>query len=206
MSFGSSSRIADDANFAPRCAIESGRLRRERRRSRHARVHLDDEHLTVARVDGKLNVAAARVDAYFANDRDGASRISLILAIGKRHRRGHGDRVTGMHAHRVEILDRADDDDVVVVIAHHLELELLPADHTSLNEYLARRREIKAVAHDLLELLAVVGDAAARSAERVRWPDDRREAGALDDRFGVVVAFRDSTLRDGQPDACHRLA
>ena len=32
-----------------------------------------------------------------------------------------------MHAHRVEVLDRADDHDVVAAVAHHLELELVPA-------------------------------------------------------------------------------
>ena len=72
----------------------------------------------------------------------------------------------GVHAHRVEILDRADDDDVVVVVAHHLELELLPADQAALDEDLRRRRLVEAVPDDLLEFLAIVGDAAARSAER----------------------------------------
>ncbi len=52
----------------------------------------------------------------------------LVFAIGQRHRRRHGDRVAGVHAHRIEVLDRADDHDVVRVIAHHLELELLPAE------------------------------------------------------------------------------
>ena len=62
------------------------------------------------------------------------------------------------------------------------------------------------MAHDLLELLAVVGDAAARAAERERRTNDRREAGALDDRFGFVVALGDSARGDGEPDARHRLA
>ena len=84
----------------------------------------------------ELDVAPARVDADLADDRDGRVAHRLILAIGQRHRRRDGDRVARVHAHRVEVLDRADDHDVVLVIAHHLELELLPADHAPLDEHL----------------------------------------------------------------------
>ena len=38
---------------------------------------------------------------------------ALVLLVGERHRRRDGDRVAGVHAHRIEVLDRADDDDVV---------------------------------------------------------------------------------------------
>jgi hypothetical protein len=41
------------------------------------------------------------------------SRTALVLAVGQGQGRGDGDRVTGVDAHRVEVLDRADDDDVV---------------------------------------------------------------------------------------------
>ena len=124
------------------------RLRRERRRARHARIHLDDEHLAVARVHGELDVAAAGVDADLADDRDRRVAHHLILAVGERHRRRDGDRVAGVDAHRIEVLDRADDDDVVVAVAHHLELELLPADDAALDEHLSRRRQLEPAADD----------------------------------------------------------
>ena len=149
----------------------------------------------------ELDVAAAGVDADLANDRDRRVAHRLVLAIGERHRRRDGDRVAGVHAHRIEVLDRADDHDVVVVIAHHLELELLPADDAALDEHLARRRQVEPAAHDLLELVAVVGDAAAGAAERERRADDRREAGTLErspsPRRSVVgdAALRDARAR-----------
>jgi len=34
------------------------------------------------------------------------------------------NRVAGVHAHRVEVLDRAHDDAVVLAVAHHFHLEL----------------------------------------------------------------------------------
>jgi hypothetical protein len=46
-------------------------------------------------------------------------------------------------------------------VAHDLELELLPADHRPVDQHLADRRQLDATADRLLELVAVVGDAAA---------------------------------------------
>jgi len=69
-----------------------------------------------------------------------------------------------MHAHRIEVLDRADDDAVVAVIAHHLHLEFFPAGHRLLEQHLAGRGGVQPARHDRLELLAVVGDAAAAAA------------------------------------------
>ena len=51
----------------------------------------------------------------------------LVFAIGQGEARGHGDGVTGVHADRVDVFNRADDHDVVVAVAHELELEFLPA-------------------------------------------------------------------------------
>src|SRR5215510_4840812 len=50
-------------------------------------------------------------------------------------------------------------------IAHTLHLELFPADHRLLDQQLVRGRGLEAALADLDELLAVVGDAAARAAQ-----------------------------------------
>ena len=78
----------------------------------------------------------------------------------------HRDRVAGVHAHRVEVLDRADDDAVVAAVAHHLHLVFFPADHRFLDQQLVGRRGVQAALADRLEFLAVVGDAAAGAAQR----------------------------------------
>src|SRR5713101_6728431 len=51
--------------------------------------------------------------------------------------------IARVHAHRVEVLDRADDDDVVLGVAHHLELELLPAGDRLLDEDLVGGRRLQ---------------------------------------------------------------
>src|SRR3546814_11707543 len=74
-------------------------------------------------------------------------------------------------------LFRSHDDAVVRGVANHLHLELLPAQHRLLDQHLVHRRELEAALDDLLELLDVVGDAAAAAAEGERRPDDGRAIG-----------------------------
>ena len=64
----------------------------------------------------------------------------------------------------IEILDRADDDAVVVAVADDLHLVLFPAEHRFLEQHLVGGRGIESARHDGLEFLAVVGDAAAAAA------------------------------------------
>ena len=64
---------------------------------------------------------------------------ALVLAVGEGLSRRDGDRVAGVHAHRVDVLDRADDHGVVGAVAHDLELELLPAGDRLLDQDLGHR-------------------------------------------------------------------
>jgi hypothetical protein len=118
---------------------ETGGLGCQRARPRHPGVHLDDDETAVGRIDGELDVASAGVDTDLAQDVDAEITHCLVFAIGEGHRGRHGDRVAGVHAHRVEVLDRAHDDDVVAAVAHQLELEFLPAVDGFLNEHVGAR-------------------------------------------------------------------
>ena len=118
----------------------AGRLRRERRRAGDARVHLDDAHVARLAAARELDVRAAGVDADGADDRDRGVAQLLVRLVGQRHLRRDGDRVARVDAHRIEVLDRADDDDVVEPVADDLELELVPAADGLLDEHLADRR------------------------------------------------------------------
>ena len=69
-----------------------------------------------------------------------------------------------MDAHRVKVLDGADDDAVVLSVADNLHLVLLPADERLVYEKLVGRGEIKSSLADRDEVLGVVGDSAARAA------------------------------------------
>ena len=90
--------------------------------------------------------------------------------------------VAGVDAHRIDVLDRADDDAVVVAVAHDLHLVLFPAEHRFLDQHLGGRRGVEAALHDVEELVAIVGDAAAGAAQGERRPDDRRQADHVERR------------------------
>ena len=116
------------------------------------------------------------------------------------------DAVARVDAHRVDVLDRADDHAVVVVVAHDLELELAPADDRLVEQDLRDRRRLEAAADDLAELLRRAGDAAAAAAERVGGPDDDRQADVDHRVVGLLRGRRDRAARHLQAGLLHRRA
>ena len=110
-----------------------------------------------------------------------------------------------MHAHWIDILDRADDDAVVRLVAHDFELELLPAQHRLFDQHLVGRRQVQAVRDDALELFAVVGDTAAGTAHRERRANNRRKADTLLNFAGLGHGVRDPGLGHAQADRAHGL-
>ena len=110
------------------------------RRTGEARVDLDDTIVLALRVEGVLHVALAD-DADMAHDLDGERTQLVILAVGQSLRRSDDDTLTRMDAQRVEVLHVADRDAVVVAVAHHLVLYLLPALEALLHQHLGRERE-----------------------------------------------------------------
>ena len=71
-----------------------------------------------------------------------------------------------MHAHGVNVFDGAHDDAVAGLIAHDFHLVFFPADDAFFHKHLASGRKLQTLRHNLAQLLLVVGDAAARAAER----------------------------------------
>ena len=70
----------------------------------------------------------------------------------------HRDRIARVHAHGIQVFDRADDNAVVVAVPHDLHFEFLPADDRLFEQDLVGRRHFQSVRDDALEFLAVVGD------------------------------------------------
>ena len=105
---------------------KTGGFRGQRAGPAHARVHLDGDHFPVVGIDGELDVAAARLNADLADNGDGGVAHPLVFLVGQRLGRRHGDRIAGVHSHGVKILDGADDDDVVRLIAHDFQFKFLP--------------------------------------------------------------------------------
>ena len=111
-----------------------------------------------------------------------------------------------MHAHRIDIFDRADDNAIVGGVAHHLHLELFPAQNRLLDQHLADRRRVEPGLDNIVELGAVVSDPAAGAAEGKRGADNGRQAGVLDRVARLFQRFRDPAYRAFQADLFHRIA
>ena len=153
---------------------EAGRFRCQRRTARNARVHLDDHEPPRLRLDRELNVRSARLHADFANDRRRSVSHPLVFLVRQRLRRRHGDGIARVHAHGIEILDRAHHDEVVAIVAHHFQLEFLPTQHRFFHQRLVHGACIESARDRFCEFLAVVRDRAARPAQRERRPDHNR--------------------------------
>ena len=199
-------RVADREFRRHLCDGKARRLRGQRRGSRHARVHLDHNELAVRRVDRELNVRAARLDADLAQDRDGGVAHDLVFAVGQRQRGRDRDAVARVNAHRVDVLDGADDDAIVLRVADNFHLVLFPAQHQLLDQDLGGGRGFEAPFGDLHVLFAVVRDAAAGPAEREGGPDDGRRRHVVERGESFVEVMREHGARRGEPDFPHGLA
>ncbi len=184
---------------------EAGGLGRQRRGARHPRVHLDHHHAPGIRIDAELHIGAAGLDADLAQHRKRCVTHDLVLLVGQRLRRRYGDGVAGVHAHGVEVLDRADDDAIVVLVTNDLHLVLLPPQQGFVDQQLVVVGELEPATADLLELLLVVGHAAAGAAHGVGGTDDHREAQLALNLPRLVHGVSDLGLGALQADVLHRL-
>jgi len=184
---------------------EAGGLGSQGGRTRNTRVHLDHDHAASVRADTELHVGAAGFHTNFTQHRQRGVAHDLVFLVGQGLRRRHGDRVTGVHAHRVEVLDGANDDAVVLLVADHLHLVFLPADQRFVDQQLFGRRQVQATGADFFEFFAVVGDTAASAAHGERWADDAREAELLEHCIGLFHAVGDTGARALQADVLHGL-
>ena len=183
---------------------EARRLRGQRRGARNAGIHLDHDDRAVLGIDGELDVGATRVDTDFPDDCHRCVAHLLVFAIRQRLRRRNRDRISRVHAHRVEVFDRTDDHDVVGRVAHHLELVFLPAEHALLDQALVARRLAQRPLDVFVELLIRIGDAATGAAEREARPDDRGKLRVLRGSFARPRGLRETRDRQIQTDVLHR--
>ena len=122
-------------------------------------------------VERKLNVAAALYSQGADNFERGIPE-HLIFFI-RQCLAGRDDyRVAGMNADGVEVFHITNGDSGVVRVAYHFVFYLFVALYALFDEHLMHGRERKRVLHHVAHLVGVIGEAAARSAERERGAQD----------------------------------
>ena len=110
-----------------------------------------------------------------------------------------------MYTHSIKVLDRADNDAVIVAITNHLHLVFFPTDKRLINQKLIGWREIKTANTDRLKFLSVVGDTTARSTHRERRPDNAGEADVIKNAKGLFKRMGKGRSRGFQTDSLHGL-
>ena len=111
-----------------------------------------------------------------------------------------------MDAHGIDVLDGADDDGVVVLVADDLHLILLPSEYGFFDQHLVDRGGIEAAGDDLDELVLVVGDAAAGAAHGEGWADDGGQAHKVEAFQRLFHGVGDKRAGALEADLVHRLA
>ena len=184
---------------------EAGGFGCESGTARDARIHFNDDHAAILRIDGELHVGAAGIDADFVEAAESGVAHHLILAISESLRGSNSDGIARMDAHGIEVFDGADDDAVAGKITHDLEFKLFPTEDAFFDEDFVDGRKIDAAFENLFEFFAIVSNAAAGAAHG--------EAGAQDDgiadafgKFQAVVEIVDELrLRHVEADFLHRI-
>ncbi len=152
---------------------------------------------------GELDVRAARLHPDLPNAGNCGVAHALVFAVGEGLRRGDGDGIPRMHAHGIEVLYRADDDHVVLSVAHHLKLVLFPARDGLLDEDLGDHARLEAAAGHVDESHRVGHNGAAGPAEGERGPDDEREPDGLGDGARLLQVVGESAAGKIDPDPLH---
>ena len=158
---------------------ETGGFGGQSRRTRHTGVHLNDNHAAVFGVDRELHVRAARVHTDFAQNGQRGVAQNLVFLVGQRLGWGHGDGVTRVYTHGVQVFNRAHDDAVVRFVAHHFHLVLFPAEQGFFDQQLGGGRSLQTALANDFEFFGVVGNTAARAAQGEAGTNDGGEAQGL---------------------------
>ncbi len=95
--------------------------------------------------------------------------------------------IAGMHAHGVDIFDKADGDFLAFGVPHDFEFELFPSFYGFFDENLSDKAGGKPAAHDDPEFLKIINQAAAGSAHGICGTN---HAGQVDSLAGCLRLLR----------------
>ena len=80
-----------------------------------------------------------------------------------------------MHSHRIEVFDGADNDALILEIAHDLHFILLPAKQTLFDQNLINWRSIQTLEDHFIKFFSIVGNSATRTTQSERRSNNERE-------------------------------
>ena len=111
-----------------------------------------------------------------------------------------------MHAHGIHVFNGADDNHIVVAVAHHLQFKLLPAQKRALQHNFAGHGQINAGSSQVLEFSPVVGHAATSATQGEAGAHNHRKANTLALGHGLFQVVDNGRFRYLEPDFAHGVA
>ena len=181
-----------------------GRFGGQRGRPGYPGIYLDDRVFKAVRPERELAVAAA-FHLQLGNDAQRRAAEHLVLFVGKRDTRRDDDTVPGMDAHRIEVLHRADRDDIARGIPHHFKLDFFPARDGFLHQHLGDRGKPEPVFRNLAQLLLIINDATAGATQCKCRTDNQGISDFLREFHGGFHIIDDKRRNDRLADGFHRI-
>ena len=111
-----------------------------------------------------------------------------------------------MHTHRIQVFNGTDDDAIIRTVADHFHFKLFPAQHAFFHQHFAGHGGSQARGDDLFEFFAVIGNAAAGTAEGEGWANNARQPHNFQRIPGFGHGVRDFAFRAFNADFGHGVA
>ena len=110
-----------------------------------------------------------------------------------------------MNSHRVEVLNRTDDHNVVIEVTHDLHLVLFPTNNRLFDQDFGGWRLVKTTANEQVEFIAVVSDRRTASAHREARTDQAGKTDFFHNLAGVGHSLNRFAVADVQAARVHGL-
>ena len=152
-----------------------------------------------------MDIASPRKIANAAHHLDGHVAHALEGAVAQGHGWCHGDAVARMDAHRIKVLNRTHDGDIVIGVPKKLELEFFPTQEGLVDHDLVDGTQMKSACQLLLKGIFVVHHSCTSSAQRVGRPDAQWVPKLLGDFFPLQETLGRGLRRHGDVNLPHKL-
>ena len=129
-------------------------------------IDFDNNDAVGFRIMGKLYVGAAdNLNAF--NDFISLLLQTLLTFLRNGEHRGGTERIAGMHAEGIDILNKADGDHVVFTVPDNFQLQLFPAENGFFHKNLSHQACLEASCAYCFQLVHVVNESAACAAHGI---------------------------------------
>ena len=112
----------------------------------------------------------------------------LYMLRNGQHGRGT-EGISGMHAKRVDIFNKAYGDDVIFAVPDYLQLQLFPTENRLLHQNLAYQTGLQTSGYYRFQLFYIVYKAAACAAHRVSRTENNRVAQLIRDSYRLIYGI-----------------